>query len=128
MRKTLFLLAFLAILSISGCSHPSAAREPTGDALRDLNEGIKYAKSSLPLMRLACSRIHHEDERQECISLTDRIEKAIPKAQDIIAQAEACVGQSDETECISLAVEAANVVLRELQGQSVTQVQEEPKP
>jgi hypothetical protein len=34
----------------------------------------------------------------------------------ILARAEACAGKSDEDECISLAVDAANVLLHEMQG------------
>jgi len=113
-RLALLLLA----LPLSGCAALREAQQPAGDVITTLRVTAEHAEAGLPLARLACARVRHEDERAACLAVAARVEAAIPKARDILARAEACAGQDDETECLSLAVDAASVVLLELQGEA----------
>lgn len=113
-RFTVLLLA----LPLSGCAALREAQQPAGDVITTLRVTAEHAEAGLPLARLACARVHHADERAACLAVAARVEAALPKARAILARAEACAGQDDETECLSLAVDAANVVLLELQGEA----------
>lgn len=110
--------ALLVALALTGCRSVPQAREATGDAARDLRVAVEHAQAALPLMRLTCAALRKEDERVLCAAIVGRVEGALPKALDVLARVDACAGQDDEPECIRLAVDGANVILRELQGEA----------
>lgn len=112
------LAAWLVIGSVAACASvkPAQVVPATGDALRDLRVAADHIDAGLPLARLTCARVKHADERADCLALADRLAVALPKARAILARAEACADRADEDECISLAVDAANVLLHEMQG------------
>lgn len=112
------LAAWLAIGTVAACASvkPAQVVPATGDALRDLRVAADHIDAGLPLARLACARVKHADERADCLALADRLAVALPKARDILARAEACADRADEDECVSLAVDAANALLHEMQG------------
>lgn len=108
--------AWLAVGTALSCaSLPPAA--PSGDVVRDLRAAVAHAEAGLPLARLGCQAIHHDDERAACLAVAARVEAALGPARDALARADACAGQDDEPACVALAVDGANVLLRALQGQ-----------
>lgn len=115
MRRAALLVAALAL---TGCRSAPQAQQATGDAARDLRVAVEHAQAALPLMRLTCAALRKEDERALCSAIVDRVEAALPKAKDILVRVDECAGQDDEAECIHLAVDGANIVLRELQGEA----------
>ena len=112
------LAAWMVVGTVAACASvkPAQVVPATGDALRDLRVAADHVEAGLPLARLACARVRHADERADCLALADRLAAALPKARAVLARAEACADRADEDECISLAVDAANVLLHEMQG------------
>ena len=112
---------FLAWLTlgavVAACTRPGAVAPSTGDVVRDLRAAVAHAEAGLPLARLACQAIRHDDERAACLAVAARVESALGPARDALARADACAGQDDEPACVALAVDGANVLLRALQGQ-----------
>lgn len=118
MRRAARALVLSVALVVAACAHTPAppTRQETGDVVRDLRVAADHAAAALPLARLTCAALRVESERALCAGIVARIEKALPEARDMLARADACAGQDDEPECIHLAVDGANVLLRALQG------------
>ncbi len=108
------LAAWLVVGTVAACANTPAARMATGDALHDLRVSADHVKAGLPLARLACASVSGH-ERDVCLLVVTRAKDFVPKARDILARGEACAGKSDEDECVSLAVDAANALLDEFQ-------------
>lgn len=124
MRRAARALVLSVALVVAACAHTPAlpSRQETGDAVRDLRIAADHAAAALPLARLTCAALRVESERALCSGIVARIEAALPKARAMLARADECAGQDDEAECIHLAIDGANVLLRALQGG------EEPAP
>lgn len=118
MRRVARALVLSVALVVAACAHTPAlpSRQQTGDAVRDLRVAADRAEAALPLARLTCAALRVESERALCGKIVARIEAAVPKARAMLARADECAGQDDEAECIHLAVDGANVILRALQG------------
>lgn len=118
MRRAACALVLSVALVVAACAHTPAppTRQETGDVVRDLRVAADHAAAALPLARLTCAALRVESERALCSGIVARIEKALPEARAMLARADACAGQDDEPECIHLAVDGANVILRALQG------------
>ncbi len=107
--------AWLAVGTVLSCATLPQPRE-TGDVVRDLRAAVRHAEAGLPLARLGCEAIRHDDERAACLSVASTVEGALPRARDVLAQVDACAHADDEPACVALAVDGANVLLRALQG------------
>lgn len=115
MRRAVRAVALVTAVAVASCAH-TPTRQETGDVVRDLRIAADRAAAALPLARLTCAALRVESERALCSGIVARIEAALPEARDMLARADACAGQDDEPECIHLAVDGANVLLRALQG------------
>lgn len=113
-----WLVTGAVLASCAGGPSLGQVQSATGDVVKDLRASAAHAEAALPLMRLTCAAIKADAERALCVAVVARVEGALPKAKDILARVDACTGQDDEPECIYLAVDGANVILRELQGEA----------
>lgn len=115
-RNVFWMCALILVgTAASGCASKQEVKQPTGDAIKDLKVAVSYAEHALPVLKLACSQVE-EAKRGSCSSLISKIEEIVPKAKEIIASAEACTQEDDDVQCIATAIDAANVLLSQLQS------------
>lgn len=118
MRRVARVVVLSVAVAVAACAHAPTlpTRQETGDVVHDLRLAADRAEAALPLARLTCATLRVESERALCGKVVARIEAALPDARAMLARADECAGQDDEPECIHLAVDGANVLLRALQG------------
>lgn len=96
-------------LAVEAC-RPQATPTSTGDTLRDLAVAVEAVEHAHPYALAACGLVQVPEDRQACKGAVEALDDAALRGRQILATVEAC-RESDDAECIALALDQARELL-----------------
>lgn len=103
------------VLGEAACRQLATAPRTDSDELDELDAALAALETGLPAARLLCLATPGEHEARACTERLDGLEAAAVQARSVLAAAQTCRQQIDQT-CTAAARETARELLPRLRG------------